>query len=105
MACTDVGPLYRIYGPCTNPQITFPGGAGVLSTTLTIASGHYVQIDPNARTAFMDGDPTQSQFSFLSVGTGVWQPLPPGSSFIGFRCTSPGAGTQLQVDNYDAWLI
>jgi hypothetical protein len=85
-----VTPALRIYGPITGPVVNFamtnPTGAIAVYflADYRIDAGHFVDVDTAARTAYIDGDTTQSALSAIDwsqMGNG-WPVLPvlPGST-------------------------
>jgi hypothetical protein len=80
-----VVPLLQVYGPISGPRVNFTDQVSGEAWTLNFVSafridqGHRVDIDCAARTAYLDGDITQSVLGSLdwaSVRAG-WPVLPP----------------------------
>ena len=99
-------PVFDIYGPCANPVITWvsPSGgviaftsAGTPSTPLTIAAGHFLEVDTDAQTAQPDGtaDRTQSLYNYIDFANTHWAGFEPGATEVQFSPASPGTGCQL----------
>jgi hypothetical protein len=85
-------PLLRFYGPVTGPYASFniqgvtpaPPTAWVrFNSTYVIPAGSYVEVDTAARTAFLNGDHTQSVFNQLAINPAEpWPYLPPGAPTV-----------------------
>jgi len=108
-----VRPLIRVYGPVTNPAITFnPGvtGAGTFTVRFVagyaIAAGHYAQIDCAALTAYRDGDPAQPILSKIDWLNTTWPALGPLPAWhtVAMSGTGTTAVTQAQVVWNDGYL-
>jgi hypothetical protein len=109
-------PVLRFYGPITGPYASF-GVAGQPTAWVrfqpgyVIPAGHYVQVDTAARTAFYDGDPTQSVFNQLAINPAEpWPYIPPGApaKFTQMALQgggSTGTGTQLVATWADPYLL
>ena len=70
---TPIQPYLRIFGPITNPRVTFdttgpPTAHSEVGLTERIDAGHFVGIDTRMHTAYLDDDPTQSVLAFIAVG-------------------------------------
>lgn len=71
--------LLRLYGGCTDPVITnVTTGEQVEFDGLTILRGSYLEIDMDAHTAMMDGDPALSYYEKVNFQTSTWWRLVPG---------------------------
>jgi len=110
-----VKPLLRIYGPITTPTVWiepnlagYPTGPLYFVQGFRIDAGHYVEIHTGNKTAYLDGDPTQSVLSSLSWLGSVW-PLVPVSPAVtrlnlnGDSGTTSGV-TQVQASWQDRYL-
>jgi hypothetical protein len=73
---------YRIFGPCTNPDImvlnpvTGDRLSEVAFSSLTITAGNWVDVDTEQRTVYQNGDPGSSRYSNLDFANTLWKPLP-----------------------------
>jgi hypothetical protein len=104
-------PLLRIYGPVTAPVVAFSGGNGVVPFmgTLIVSGSHFVEVDCAARTAYLDGDRTQSLLTQIDWATmnggGGWPHIPPGSSVTMTLSGQSTSGiTQVQASWNDRYL-
>lgn len=95
----------RIVGPCTEPifgnetydeLMTFVG--------LTIADGHYLEIDTLARTVLYDGVVTDSRYANLDQATLTWPRIHPGVNTFRFTPTTSSAPSAAVVQWRDAYL-
>jgi hypothetical protein len=82
----EARPLIRIYGPITEASVRFSDGAdpvgngsvGLLASYV-IAAGHYVEVDCDARTAYLDGSRMQSvlaSLDWLEISANGWPTIP-----------------------------
>jgi hypothetical protein len=100
-------PLFRIFGPCTNPAVywvTPPGGAVVFGGGLAVAAGDYLEVDTFAQTALINGLAGSSRYSSLDFTQTVWQPFYQGATTIRFAPATFSAPCQLDVFWKDASL-
>jgi hypothetical protein len=109
-----VRPLLRVYGPITNGSVTFTegatahGGIGFL-TSYVIGSGHFVEVDCDARTAYLDGDRSKSVLTSLDwpeiASYGGWPEIPPRTSVVMHLMGSSTTGaTQCVATWQDGYL-
>jgi hypothetical protein len=109
-------PVLSIYGPITTPKVTFHT---LVNNTLfqvwgvagfAIAPGHYCQIDTTARTALMDGDPSQNVLGSIDWLNTIWPVIPPSPDGATMTLAGDPAGgvmtgvTQVQATWQDAFL-
>jgi hypothetical protein len=101
-------PIYRIYGPCTNPQVqSVPANglqSGLVVLNLTIASGQYVEIDTLARTVMLGGPTGSSRYNTVNFPQTVWAPLQPGNNTITFTAGAASNPCSLTTLWSDAFL-
>jgi hypothetical protein len=78
-----VKPVLRIYGPVSAPVVAFSGGNGVIAflPTMGLSAGHYVEVDCDAKTAYLDGNRANNvlglvDWASIAVNNG-WPRLPP----------------------------
>lgn len=99
-------PIVRMFGPLTNPTLTWQDGSGqIVFTGLTVNQGDYLQIDTAARTVILNGDPNASRYSFLDFTQTVWAPLQPGDNVLRFSADSASSPALVEIDWSDAWLF
>jgi hypothetical protein len=109
-----VQPLLRIYGPITAPVVYLavynPAFAGttqiVFLGSFSIAAGAYVEVDTAAKTARINGDPTQSVLSSINWTATTWPvcPVAPGYTLIQLTGSSTSGVTQVQAIWQDGYL-
>jgi hypothetical protein len=111
-----VRPLLRIYGPVTNPRVTMTPTTGadpfgppaeiVFVAGFIVAAGSYVDVDTNAKTAFVGGDPANSVMAQINWAQTTWPILPtlPYYSWLQLFGDSTSGVTQVQAIWYDRFL-
>jgi hypothetical protein len=106
-----VYPVLRFYGPMTNISLAwtpFPPNvqqAFQFVPSYVISAGNYVQVDCRARTAYLNGDPTNNVYAQL-VAFNVWPYLPAGGSTTwALSATGYSSATQVQITWADAYLV
>jgi hypothetical protein len=105
-------PLLRIYGPCTDPGVTWldPVTQALLPTKvlfsgLTINLGDYIEVDTKAQTVLLNGDPNANRYSFLDFANTAWGPLQPGDNLLRFVSSSASSPSLVKVLWQDAFLL
>ena len=109
-----IRPNFRIYGPITTPSIL------VAQTNLTnnwlyfaagsiIAAGEYVDVNTTTKTAYRNGDPTQTVVSSINWQSTRWPivyPVPPATAAAQFLLTGSSTSgiTQAQASWQDGFL-
>lgn len=106
-------PVYRIYGPCTNPGIVNPDtgdvtqfGGTALTGTLALNSSQYIEVDVRNATAVFNGDPNQPAYQYLDLtqqGGFAW--LAPGANRLRLVTTSYDDGCHVDVMYRSAWIL
>jgi hypothetical protein len=105
-----VRPRFRISGPTTGPAVILTPAGGLswylaFQAGFTIALGHYVDIDTDARTVLADGDPAQPRLSSMDWTVSSWQWLPAGVATHMVLTGSATTGlTQVQAFWNDGYL-
>jgi len=105
-----VRPLLRIYGPITTPDVRIQVSAPAANFRILFAAGfridagHYVDVDTDARTAYLDG--TSSVMSSLDWQTSTWPAIPPAPAvaYVNLLGSSTSGVTQIQVRWHDRYL-
>ena len=82
----SVRPLFRIFGPITDPRLELE----VMDPTTRLATyvlsfvagyrldaGHWVDVDSDRKTVFYDSDPLQSAMAEIDWQTSTWPTIPP----------------------------
>jgi hypothetical protein len=100
-----IRPLFRIIGPITAAVVTlsppvFPPWKLAFVSGFAVAAGHYIDIDTNARTVYLDGDHSQPRLSSIDWTQSSWQWIPPG---VDTTMTLSGSGTSLTTAVYATW--
>lgn len=73
-----IRPLYRLYGPVTNPYILLHNNDGSGDSALRfdngyqVPAGHFVDIDTAAKSAYTDADPTQPAMASIDWVNTTW---------------------------------
>jgi hypothetical protein len=80
-----VRPHFRVTGPITAAVVTltpplFPPWTMAFLASFTIAAGHFVDIDTDARTVYLDGDAAQPRLASLDWTQSSWQWVPPNTA-------------------------
>jgi hypothetical protein len=111
-----VRPLLRIYGPITNPVVTMtptsgsdPSGPPAVVRFVhgfVIDAGTWVDVDTNAKTAYLRGDPAHSVMGSVDWANSVWPVLPtlPYWSWLTVSGDSTSSTSQVQAWWYDGYL-
>lgn len=96
----------KLYGPCTGPKLANDAAGLAIEFTdgLSLAAGAYVQMDSQARTALLNGDPAQSVLGYLNFATSSWWLMQPGSNPVRCYPTSASAGAEAVVDFRPCWM-
>ena len=113
----SVRPYLRIYGPITAPAVTFvpdltsgdirTWGQVLFVSNFTIGAGHFVGVDTDAHTAFLDDDPTQpvlSQLDWNHLQWPVLSPKPNGWTMSLTGLPAMSGATQVQATWQDRYL-
>lgn len=105
-------PLFRITGPVTGPAVTLtptvpPVWKLAFLSSFTIAAGHHVDIDIDARTVLADGDPAKPRLSSLDWTQTSWQSIPPApsSTLMTLAGTATSGATNVAASWQDSFLI
>jgi len=111
-----VRPLLRIWGPITNPVVSIQSTTGAdpsgppstiaFVTGFIVDAGSWVDVDTEAKTAFLQGDPAQSVMAQVDWSTSVWPILPtlPYFSWLTITGDSTSSTSQVQALWYDQFL-
>lgn len=96
-------PIYYIYGACSNPAIqNRDTGEYIAFTNLSVAEGHYIEIDVARRTVKMDS--TSSVYGNLNMGLTTWWQLAPGDNNVRFIASNQNSSCQLFYRYYSEWV-
>lgn len=99
-------PLIRIFGPITNPSLTWQDGSGQLVFSgIVVGVGDWLEIDTKAKTVTLDGNPGANRYGFLDFTQTIWAPLLPGDNLLRLSATAAAAPAQAEIDWSDAWLF
>jgi hypothetical protein len=110
-----VKPFLRLYGPITNPQIQVANTDGSgncylrFDTGYQVAASHYLDVDTAAKTAYLDGDPTQPAMASIDWINSQWpvvNPYGPAGNYgiTALYGTSTSGVTQVIATWQDAYL-
>lgn len=109
----DVGvaPYLRIYGPITSPIVTFTVAGRFYARIyveggVRIDAGHFLGVDCDAHTAYLDDDRTQSWLGQLDWSATIWPDLPPAPAYAYMSITgeSTTSSSQVQATWHDRYL-
>jgi hypothetical protein len=76
---TDVFPLLRLYGPCTNPKLeNRTVGRTLEFSGLTVAAGEFLEVDTDDKTIRYLGNANDNRYHRLNFATSTWWGLIPG---------------------------
>ncbi|MFG1847772.1 phage distal tail protein [Micromonospora carbonacea] len=89
----EVGLLLRVDGPVNQPRISLTdpgGGTTTLRVDLVVPDGQWLDIDTQARTVFLNSDPSASR---RGQAVGEFPLLQPGTSTLRFAAAEESSGT------------
>jgi hypothetical protein len=90
--------LMRLYGACTEPVITNQTTGEVFELdNLTLVAGQYLQIDMDARTVWLNGDPGLSYYAYINFATSSWWQLDPGNNSLSLGAATADGACELDV--------
>jgi hypothetical protein len=110
-----VRPLFRIFGPITDPRLTFD----VMDPAYPLASyaiafvpgtridaGHWIDVDADRKTVFRDSDPRQSAMAEVDWHASTWPVFPPAPAVTYFHLygSSTSAVSQAEAIWMDGYL-
>jgi hypothetical protein len=102
-------PVYRLYGPLTNPRLRNLTSGGDLNFNqnggLVVIAGDYIEIRPREATANVNGGST-SVLNKVDYSTVDWSKfrLAPGDNTFTLDATSTGATSRAEITYRDAWI-
>lgn len=97
--------VFKIYGPCVNPQVDEIGGDGrIVFEGLELTSSEYVEIDMLNHTTYRNGDPDQNVLDRVSFANTRWWHLPPGASSLRLSAGTIELPAKLRVEFRPAYL-
>lgn len=94
-------PMARILGPATNPSILNSNTGEKVKFALTLASGDFLDVDFDAKTAVLNG--TTSRYGTLTSDSTWWE-LAPGLTTVQFAADTSSGATSLTFTWASAWL-
>lgn len=98
-------PVLRVNGPCKDLEINnYTTKKKMKLLGITVASGHYLDIDTAARTVYMDSTPTSSFYGKIDWSVSQWLDLVPGENRVALSATGQNSNTNLEVRFRSAWL-
>jgi hypothetical protein len=104
-------PRFRITGPITGPAVALtPTGGPVWNlaflASFTVAAGHFVDVDTQARTVYADANPAQSRLSSIDWTQSSWQWVPPApsSTTMTLTGTATSGATNVTATWQDGYL-
>lgn len=105
-----IRPLFRVTGPLTNIVVTMSPPTFVPWTlaflaSFTLAAGHFVEIDTDARTVYLDGNPALPRLSSLDWTQTSWQSIPAATpTTMTLTGTGASGATQVTATWQDGYL-
>ena len=105
-----VRPRLKIYGPVTRALVNIGPGSNLVLTVgfvpgYVINAGHYVDVDTARRSAYLDGDPSQSVIASIDWFASVWGVVQPGvTNNMWMSGGSTSGVTQVQAFWHDRYL-
>jgi hypothetical protein len=106
-----VDAVIRLYGPCVSPAISNETTGAVLDFSgnggLTLNAGEYLEVDVRNRTAYLNGDTSQSRYSYLNFSTSSRLPefrLEPGTNTLRYTPASTTGTPQAVITFRNAWI-
>ena len=101
----DADPVLRIFGPCTDPQVTNETTGQTLKfDDITVAIGDWLEIDTAEATVLLNGSAAASRFQFVDFpGSSFW-PLVPGPNIVRFHPQSSSSPSVAEVRYRSQWL-
>jgi hypothetical protein len=107
-----IKPKLRIYGPITGPSVPGTVSPGNIQSIVKLVSsyridvGHWLDIDTNAKTAYVDSDPNQPAMSSIDWASTIWPVIPPAPASASFTLigTSTSQVTQVVISWQDSYL-
>lgn len=94
----NTGWVARFYGSATGIAIVNKTTLQKIALSASIPTGHYVEINSQARTALIDGDPAQSVYSTIDFSVSTWWTLAPGVNAIQALAASTDTNAELVFD-------
>lgn len=105
---TDVWPVIRIYGLCTEPNIeNLTTGKKLEFNSLTINAGEFLEIDTRNKTVRYQGlasDNRYDKLDFAVSAPGLDLRIVPGENLFRFYPATNGATSQAEIVWRSAWL-
>jgi IPT/TIG domain len=107
-----VRPMLRIYGPITDPSVQLSTPAPVVNYLIRFVAGfridpaHFVDVDTNAKTVYLDGDTTKPAMASLDWQRTSWPVLPAGNAinYLYLTGTSTSQVSQVVATWSDGYL-
>jgi hypothetical protein len=109
-----VKPRLIVYGPITQPVIALTGLPGNTPKwtirflpSFTLSAGQWVDIDTSAKTAYLNGDPTQSVLASIDWANTQWPNLlvMPSYTLLQLIGTSTNDASQVVASWHDRYLV
>jgi Siphovirus-type tail component, C-terminal domain len=104
----ETWPIYRMFGPVTNPGIDLIGPVSgvvigrIVFTGITVIEGDYLEINTKLRTVMLNG--ISSRYNFVDFGNTIWTPLQPGDNQILYYGDDSAAPAFVEIVWQDAFL-
>jgi uncharacterized membrane protein len=90
--------LMRLYGACTEPVISLQTTGEVFELDgVTLAVGQYLEIDMDAKTVYLNGDPALSYYNKVNFLTSTWWQLQPGDNDLAIGAATLDTSCRLDL--------
>jgi hypothetical protein len=100
-------PIYRIYGPCTDPAIAIVDTKGTLlyglSFSIQLTASQMLEVLTQPRTIMLGGPSGSNAYNALIPGS-TWGMLAPGDNYIQYTVQASSGGSHCVVLWQDAYL-
>jgi hypothetical protein len=96
----------NLYGPCTAPALynDTTGQALVFKSGMVLGAGEYLDIDPVAKTIYLNSDVNASRLSELDYTQTNWWILQRGINYIRYQPTIATAGSAALLTTRTRWI-
>lgn len=111
--CNNIGwfetrPIFKIYGPCTNPQIIALEQQAFLGFAINLGPSDFLYVNTLTHSVILNGEGVPGNLGASRRNTLVarseWFNLPPGITSIEFVADSFESGAQLATTYQSAWV-
>lgn len=98
-------PVLRLYGQGSAPVLGNSTTGKLLSfPELTVPADHFLEIDVENRTVFMDGSPSQSFYNKIDWSVSSWWDLESGLNIVTMAVQGQDSNCQLMISHRARWV-